>query len=424
MWIQLKRIHVRSFQLEWLFLAAILISFLVRCKGVFYTVFRPEVFAKAYTDFMQGNLGLGSYSDDRLYALAGWIYVKGASPDAINFEHPPLAKYIIGLSELAFMNHTLIGLVMSSLTLIVIYLISRKVVPRFQMALIPVLLLSLDKLYIKFSSYSLLDIYATFFAALSVGLLILAKRKWTMPLFYISTGLALSCKWTTVFLLALPPIHYALKGNSRALKYYPLLLLITILTYSATYASFFLAGHSLQDFADLQLNMLTFHEQRRALFSGPRPFWILLNFLTGIEGPAHIQTLLLDPEVRTVTVLDSAEGLSLLSEYNPLTWPLSFSASLISLYYLAKENRRGSPIHLAFPLLLASLSIGKPFIWYLLPGLPFAFISLAYVLNKIYDESRNKKIANYLLVMYLAMVTIWSFLIDLPPYVVTSASAN
>mgnify|MGYP001114691524 CR=1 FL=1 len=46
----------------------------------------------------------GLFSDDKLYALAGWTYISGASADTINFEHPPFAKYLIGVLGLAFIS--------------------------------------------------------------------------------------------------------------------------------------------------------------------------------------------------------------------------------------------------------------------------------------------------------------------------------
>jgi hypothetical protein len=70
-------------------------------------------------------------------------------------------------------------------------------------------------------------------------------------------------------------------------------------------------------------------------------------------------------------------------------------------------------------LLVASVSTGKPLIWYLLPGLPLAFICLAYVLTKYYSESANRRISVIALTLYLASVVFWSLFVDLPPYVVT-----
>jgi dolichyl-phosphate-mannose--protein O-mannosyl transferase len=392
----------------------VLVFFTVRCRTVFHQSFDSQALLEQYASF---ELGRGFFSDDKLYALAGWTYIRGSSPDTINFEHPPFAKYLIGLSELAFANHTVLGLITSVLTLIVLYLVSKNILHISMMAIIPPLLLSLDKMYIDFSSVSMLDIYATFFSTLSL-LLLLSEKKWTMPLLGISMGLALSCKWTAVFLLLLPIAYYAFNRKWKALRFYPLCLLVVAVTYTVTYSAYFAAGHSVLDFISLQWKMVEFH-QHRHFEGGPKPLWILMNFLTGVEGPTRIQTLLLDSVNRTVTVIGSAEGLSLIQYYSPLTWPTSFSSSLLCLYYSVRANRRLTPIPLGFMLLIASASIGKPFIWYLLPGLPLGLISLTYVITATYAQSENRHLAGIFLAVYLASVVFWSLFVDLPPYVVT-----
>ena len=315
------------------------------------------------------------------------------------------------------MNHTMLSLVTSILTLIVLYLISRNILRTPIMGLVPPMLLSLDKMYIDFSTISMLDIYATFFATLSIFLLT-SERRFAMPMLGITIGLALSCKWSTVFLVFLPPAYYVLNRKWQVLRFYPLCLLMAAMTYTMTYSVFFAAGHYFPDFISLQWRMIEFH-QHRHFEGGPKPLWILMNFLTGVEGPTRIQTLLLDPVNRTVTVVGSAQGLSLIQWYNPLTWPTSFSSSLLSLYYSIKENRKLVPIPIGFVLLLASASTGKPFIWYVLPGLPLGLFSLAYVITRAYTKSEDRRVTRILLAAYLASVVFWSLLVRLPPYVVT-----
>jgi 4-amino-4-deoxy-L-arabinose transferase-like glycosyltransferase len=362
-------------------------------------------------------------SDDKLYALAGWHYIHGASPDTINFEHPPLAKYMIGLSELLFMNPVLLGFIFSVFTLILVYIISRNLVTASLIAILPSVLLSLDKMYIQFSTLSMLDIYATFFAVLSL-LLLTSKKEWIMPLLGVTMGLAISCKWTSAFLLVLPVLYYAVRHDLRGLKLYPLCIFLAALTYTASYAGFFYAGHGLHDFLDLQLKMLSFHQQRHLVASGIKPLRILLVFLTGIEGPTQIQTLLINSDTKTVTTLGSGSGISLCWAYNPLTWPISFSASILALYYSVRRDRDMMPLPLAFLLLLSSsASLGEPFIWYLLPGLPLAFISLTYMVNKTHADSTNKTVASAIIFSYVVLIVVWSLFVRLPPYLEMSKTS-
>jgi dolichyl-phosphate-mannose--protein O-mannosyl transferase len=372
------------------------------------------MFLTVYTEYVSGRRGF--LSDEAFYALAGWRYVHGSSLDIMTLSHPPLAIYLIGLSELLFMNHVMLSLVVSFLTLIIVYLISKSVVPHSPIALIPVFLLSLDKMYTTLSSVAWLEIYATLFASLSV-LLLLSQRRWAKPLLYVSMGLALSCKWSTVFLVALPVIYYALKKDWNQLKSYPLFLIITLITYSSTYAIFFIQGHTLQDFITLQSNMFAGQRYERFTSGTPPPFWLLLNFLTGIEGPTVIQEVFANVDTRTITVIATGTGISLIPFYNPFTWPMLFSSSFLALYYSKNESREVVPLASGLLLFLAIFSTGQHFIWYMLPVFPLAFGSLGYTIHRIYSESKNKKRAIVILVLYLASAAVCSLFVQMPPYI-------
>jgi hypothetical protein len=130
--------------------------------------------------------------------------------------------------------------------------------------------------------------------------------------------------------------------------------------------------------------------------------------------------MILNVENRTITTEGSGLGLSLFWAYNPLTWPLAFSASILTLFYALKSDRGILPAPLAFLLLLSfSASVGEPFVWYLLPGLPSAFMCLTYVIAKIYAKSTNQLAAKSILLLYLVSNVIWSLFVDLPPYIQT-----
>ena len=192
-------------EVEFLFILAI---FIFRLMEIFSIKFDPIALSKEYEDFiLKGKL----FSDDKLYAYAGWLYIQGKSPDVINFEHPPLAKYFIGFSEVIFKNPTMLGFIFSLLTLIVLYIISKKALKTFPFTIFSVLMLSLDKLYIGFSSSSMLDVYLIFFTLLSVLIFMASlENKKFIPLLYVLIGLAIACKWIAGFLLISLMIYYFL----------------------------------------------------------------------------------------------------------------------------------------------------------------------------------------------------------------------
>jgi hypothetical protein len=199
---------------------------------------------------------------------------------------------------------------------------------------------------------------------------------------------------------------------------YPIGMVVAVLTYSATYAVFFYAGNSILDFIYLQLRILGFHQGMRIGMGAPPPFWILLNFLLGIEGPSEITVIHFDTVTKIFSFSPVEKGLSLITTFNPLTWPLSFSATILALYYLFRENKKMIAIPLVFISLLIATSTGKPFIWYLLPGLPFAFISLIYITERIYFNSEKKNYSKLILTGYIIAVIVWSLFVQLPSYIV------
>ena len=75
-------------------------------------------------------------------------------------------------------------------------------------------------------------------------------------------------------------------------------------------------------------------------------------------------------------------------------------------------------IPLVFISLLIATSTGKPFIWYLLSGLPFAFISLVYITERIYINSEKKNYAKLILAGYIIAIIVWSLFVKIPSYIV------
>ena len=171
------------------------------------------------------------------------------------------------------------------------------------------------------------------------------------------------------------------------------------------------------DYVHLHFRMFGIFQEQRTQMGSPPPLWILLNFLLGIEGPAYIQALTAYPQNMTVVSGPVERGISLIGAYNPLTWPISFSASILTLIYSIKENRKILPVPLAFLVLIGFFSRGKPFIWYLIPGMPFAFISLAYMIDRIFLRCENKSVAKVVLTLYIVSIFVWSLIINLPSYI-------
>ena len=367
-----------------------------------------------YNNWM-GDMGNMNWfiSDSDIYAYAGWRYVNGATPYDFNFEHPPLAKYIIGLSELAFGNQNVMSVIFGVLSLLIVYELAKKVMPDPIFSVVPVYMLSLERLYIELSSTSMLDIYLVFFLLLSVLLITTGKSNFRTLLASATLGLATACK-VIAALAFLPFVALLVTDRKKSLKSILVYVLVALLAYCGTYALFFFSGHGLADFVELQLRMVGLHYEARSRLTYPSGRW-LLTLLTGIIGPETRYLIYIGENVENLTVLTKS-GLHIAREFNPLTWPLCFSSAVLSLRQGVKTRTRPL-IHssLLFFTFLAFLSIGPAQIWHLLPLFPVGLILLASSLRKIYEES-NRDVSLLLLLVYLFSLYVWLTLVKLPTF--------
>jgi predicted membrane-bound dolichyl-phosphate-mannose-protein mannosyltransferase len=117
----------------------------------------------------------------------------------LNVEHPPLAKYIIGLSMLTLgdqsINWRIPGIIAGSIMILLVYLIVAKLIKNEFIALFVYLFAFTDPIFRAMSSIAMLDIYAAFFVTLSMWL---AMRK-NYFLSALAIGLASACKLDGLF---------------------------------------------------------------------------------------------------------------------------------------------------------------------------------------------------------------------------------
>lgn len=124
---------------------------------------------------------------------------KAGIEEYLNMEHPPLAKYIIGLSMLTLgdgpINWKIPGIIAGSITILLVYLIVAKLIKNEFIALFVYLFAFTDPIFKAMSSIAMLDIYAAFFITLSAWLAM--RRNYFLSA--LAVGLATSCKLTGVF---------------------------------------------------------------------------------------------------------------------------------------------------------------------------------------------------------------------------------
>jgi predicted membrane-bound dolichyl-phosphate-mannose-protein mannosyltransferase len=141
----------------------------------------------------------------------------------LNMEHPPLVKYILGLSMLALGDQPIAwrapGIILGALALLVTYFIVARLLKNDFFALLVFPLALADPVLRAMSSVAMLDIYVVFFVALSMWFAL--RRSYLLSAVFI--GLGTSCKLTGAFpLFALFFLMlYFRKSSFKKMIFYP-----------------------------------------------------------------------------------------------------------------------------------------------------------------------------------------------------------
>ena len=140
-------------------------------------------------------------SDGEVYLATGYLYATGSDPAQFNFEHPPLIKYLFGLSVLLFNNPYVVQMLFGMLVLSLTYFLGLKMYKNRIISFSACLLLVIDPLFLDVSSQPLLDMgqavfmllytlaifyYPNNFIFQGVALALFAGTKfWVTPLFFV-----------------------------------------------------------------------------------------------------------------------------------------------------------------------------------------------------------------------------------------------
>lgn len=149
-------------------------------KEIFLRTYHQQFFAQLYSQsqYVKGEGARQGLGDDGLYAFAGYYYTfQGGDVSAVNFEHPPLGKYLIGLSIFLFKNERAVNIIYFLLILLSVYKLSRFFIKDKILQLLPVFMVSVDPLFLDHTSYSLLDLPFTLFFVWGVYYFVAYRKK-------------------------------------------------------------------------------------------------------------------------------------------------------------------------------------------------------------------------------------------------------
>lgn len=149
-----------------------------------------------FSQVVMGGKATHFLSDEELYAILGYKYVRGEDPAKLHAEVPPLGKYLIGLSIITFGNENIVNLILGLLSLILLYQIGLVVLKQKTLALLAVLLESLDSEFRYLVTTSNLDVPQIFLISFSMLMFIKGlKNHRLLPLASLSLGLLMATKF-------------------------------------------------------------------------------------------------------------------------------------------------------------------------------------------------------------------------------------
>lgn len=314
-------------------------------------------------------------NDAELYAIAGSSYIRGSDPVDINPEHPPLAKYLIGLSIVLFENENVMSFILGTLALVVIFFLGKKIFSSSLFAWLLVALFSFEPLFKEQLETSMLDLYQMVFALLAIIFFLkLKENRWYYLLTLISLGCVLATKTpiSGLILLGVFIIYLLFNRGFNELVFFTASLPLTFLTYISTYAVHFFYNMNPSFFIRHQQFLFRWQtgenfsitQAQQRLFTSWDRLWRML--FTGWwrawwEGPSFIR-------VETWTVV----------------WPFLTLCSFLSIVFYWRNKKKEIFLIIlwvfSYLLFLNSVAVFPRYLLFIFPGL---YILSLFVLREI-----------------------------------------
>ena len=300
-----------------------------------------------------------SIGDDGLYAHAAWEYIHGKDPSLLNAEIPPFGKYLIGLTEIIFLNQNIFGLLTGIFVLISFYVLNKMIFKDTLLAIIPIILLASDPLFYGQLKAPYLDLL--YLGLLLMTFIFIYKEKFLFANILLGLMMATKASSATFILVIITTIGYQLyMKDYQYIKKFLIYIPISIITFLLTYAQYFLLGHNLKEFLGLQKWIVTFY--RSGAKGDPSAVWHIIMTGNWPNWFGPVQKV---------------------AEWN-LLWPLSLIAVIYYFYKVLPRHRQYRSILLGFWIIIYLLFLSIVPVWprYLLMVLPFMYNLLVWVLSK------------------------------------------
>lgn len=289
---------------------------------------------------------------------------------AYEWTHPPVAK--LGMvAGMAVFGENAFGwrfpaAILGTISILFVYLIAQELFKDRVVSLISTGAFSLSGLALVMSRIGMNDIYLLTFSLLAYYLYLKDKDF----LSALSFGLAISSKWSAVWLVPIFVVtHFVVKKKFKLS--YLWYLLVPPAIYVASYIPMFLTGHGFDTFVGVQKQMWWYHTRLRAEHSYTSLWW---------TWPFMIRPIWLYTSGREAGVVANIYAMG-----NPIfLWSGLVAIVASSIYSFFEKNKKLGLILFAYLIFFApwAMSPRIMFFYHYLPSIPFLAIILGWVLRR------------------------------------------
>lgn len=225
----------------------------IKHASVFTTPNDMEEYGRKYSQsqYVLGNASPEKVSDSELYVYAGFAYWKGEDPTTINFEHPPLAKYLYGIAYLLFKNAYVLNILLYPVLLYAFHLFSKTVLKSTISRAAALIIFGTQAILFELVQYVLLDI-PLLILTLSLFVLLYKEFDNKVKKYLLAgalLGLIASIKYPVPFILVPSFLILAVAFYKKEVRSAIVAFPVSIAIYLAQYVMYFSNGHNLIDFA-------------------------------------------------------------------------------------------------------------------------------------------------------------------------------
>lgn len=357
--------------------------------------------------------------DEVYHARAAGEYLRGISP--FEWVHPPLAKLLISVGVYFFgltsFGWRIVPVIFGTLFVPVMYIFGKTMFEKRSLGILAAVIISLDGVFFVQSRTAMTNIIATFFQITAVMFFWLyvqndyhEKKKKALTFFTFSgifMSLALASRWTSMGALAFilgSMIWYKflfnmtfqdlMNGNFKpiteriSLKDIPFWLYAGVcfivfpaITYVLSYIPYLNLNHNISEMLEMQKNIYNYHKNLR----DPHPYY----------SEWYTWPFLIRPTWYYFRDFKDGTMAGIIALGNPAIWWSSVFVTAFSIYKALKEKKAHLLyIGLGFIILYLPWAVSpriKNYNHYLFEAIPYACLSITYIINLLWEKGNQKK---------------------------------